>query len=245
MNIRILHNCPSTLHPVSSGVTLGCPNLLRQHLIGRFCLPAHTFYRLAKPPRFARNPKACSRTVAVLPYSSPNPLFSWLAIQLVGQVVPSGRPHPRFAFEVCRGCRPCTRSRQHRCRPQLNAKLTPLNLWGAESPSETEKPSPPSAHLSHRGGREGSGTSTTSLTCFRHRPTTASTILLAAFPSRFLGLGFGAGVARGGPLVVYWQSGECSKTMNLICVDQSDVKTVGRTDIDPLRIESCDSLAPS
>jgi hypothetical protein len=47
------------------------------------------------------------------------------------------------------------------------------------------------------------------------------------------GVGLGAGFARGGRLSFTGaQSGECSKTMILICVDQSEVKTVGRTDID-------------
>jgi hypothetical protein len=43
----------------------------------------------------------------------------------------------------------------------------------------------------------------------------------------------------------FWLCGDCSKTMILICVNQSEVKIVGKTDTDPPRIESCDSLAPS
>jgi hypothetical protein len=31
----------------------------------------------------------------------------------------------------------------------------------------------------------------------------------------------------------FWLCGECSKTMILICVNQSEVKTVGRKDSDP------------
>ena len=43
----------------------------------------------------------------------------------------------------------------------------------------------------------------------------------------------------------FWLCGECSKTMILICVDQSEVKTVGKANTDPPRIESRDSLASS
>jgi hypothetical protein len=43
----------------------------------------------------------------------------------------------------------------------------------------------------------------------------------------------------------FWLRGECSKTMILICVNQSQVKKWGRTDTHPPRIESCDALAPS
>jgi len=43
----------------------------------------------------------------------------------------------------------------------------------------------------------------------------------------------------------FWLCGECSRTMILIRVDQSEVKMVGKGGHRSTRTESCDSLAPS
>ena len=84
--------------------------------------------------------------------------------------------------------------------PHLNAKLNPLHLWRRNLRLKLGN----RLLLLH--------TTSTSRTpgrqryfhyfvdLFRDRPTTASTILLAAFPSRFLGLGFGVASREGGRL---------------------------------------------
>jgi len=121
--------------------------------------------------------------------------------------------------------------------PQLNAKLNPLDL-GRESPSETEKPSPPPPDHLHIAD---AGRAAVPLLLRRLAVGTGRRQLRQyfwpLFPPGFWGwawLGLGLASREGGRLSFTGsQSGECSKTMILICVDQSKVKTVGRTDIDP------------
>ena len=118
-------------------------------------------------------------------------------------VVPVGRPPPRShsRFAVDAGLAPAagsTGTAPAECETQS------ARPGGAESPSETEKPSLlPITSTSRRPG--GQRYLYYFVDLLSGPETTASTILLAAFPSRFLGLGFGAGGARGGPLVVYWR----------------------------------------
>jgi hypothetical protein len=68
LKAHIHHSFPSTLQPVSSGVTLA---LLRTSstnaLYVGFALLATRAIAWHKPPRLTCNPKACWSTVAVLP----------------------------------------------------------------------------------------------------------------------------------------------------------------------------------
>ena len=231
LNIRIHHNCPSTFHPVSSGVTLGCPNLLRQGLIGRFCLPAYTFYRLAKPPSarpqpesLFREPLRSCRTAAPTPDS-----VGWPAPALV---VPVGRPHPRShsRFAVDAGLSPAagsTGTAPVECETQSarpggrNLRLKRRNrLLLLQITS----------NIADAGGqrflyllrRLAVGTGRRQLRQY----------FWPLFRPGFWGWAWGWRRERGRLSFTGAQSGECSKTMILICVDQSEVKTVGRTDID-------------
>jgi hypothetical protein len=231
LNIRIDHNCPSTFHPVSSGVTLGCPNLLRQRLIGRFCLPAYTFYRLAKPPSARPQPESLFREPLRSCRTAAPTLDSvgWPAPALV---VPVGRPH----------------SRSH-SRFAVDAGLSPAAGSTGTAPVECEtqsaRPGGRNLRLKRRNRLLLLQITSTSRTRGGQRYLYYFVDLLSGpgddsfdntsgrFSVPVSGVGLGAGVARGGRLSFTGaQSGECSKTMILICVDQSEVKTVGRTDID-------------
>ena len=116
---------------------------------------------------------------------------------------------------------------------QLNAKLNPLDLGGRNLRLKLRN-RPSSRSLPHRGGREGSGTCTTSSTCCRDRRGQRRQYFWPLFRPGFWGWVLGLAAREVGRLSFAGaQSGECSKTMILICVDQSEVKTVERTDIDP------------
>jgi hypothetical protein len=187
----------------TSGQTGAAPNLLHQHLIGRFCLPARTFHRLAKSPRLTRNPKACSRTVAVLLYGSPNPYS--VACRAPALVAPVGRPHRRShsRFGVDAGLAPAAgNTGSAPPAPHLNAKLNPLDLWRRNLRLKLGNRLLPLQTTSTSRTPGGQRYLYYIVDLLRDRPTTASTILLAAFPSRFPGLSFGMVSREGGRLAL-------------------------------------------
>jgi hypothetical protein len=101
--------------------------------------------------------------------------------------------------------------------PQLNAKLNPLDLGGRNLRLKLRN-RPSSRSPPHRGGREGSGTSTTSSTCCRDRRRQRRQYFWQLFRPGFWGWVLGLVAREEGRLSFTGaQSGECSKTMILLC----------------------------